>query len=161
MSGKKVIQILDEKEFIIETINITKEKLDSFEKLKNRVSSKIDIKNKKVQYYIVDDSGNRNLIVSNDNFKSYKNVQLYKVKITEPDNNIDDLSPDIFDLNSNINEELIKDIKESLQCWFCLKDIPINNYCFCPNTKCLKGMFKADRRRRGSIKMYMWKYLCC
>ena len=149
MSGKKVIQILDEKESIIETIDITKEKLDSFEKLKNIISSKINIKNKKVQYYIVDDSGKRNLIDSNNNYKNYRNVQLFKVKVTDHDNNTDDLIPGIFDLNSNINKELIKDIKESLECWFCLKDMPITNYCFCPNTKCLKGIHEECLKMIG------------
>ena len=139
MSGKITILILDENEIIIETITIKKGMINSFEQLKKLIQSKIDIKDQIVEYYIVDDLGNRNLINSNYAFINYKNADIYKVKIISK-NIKDDLSLSIFDLNTTIDKEITNDVKESLICWICLKDITNSKPFFCPNINCLKGV---------------------
>ena len=83
MSENKIIQIFNEKEQIIESIDITDKKLDSFELLKRFVSSKLDVKNKKLEYFIVDYFGNKIPINSENEYKNNKNIHLFKIKITD------------------------------------------------------------------------------
>ena len=140
MSEKITIQIINEKESIIDSFETIKENVDSYEKLKKLISSKIENKNQKIEYYSVDNIGNKELVKSQEQFINYQKFFSLKVKLISSDNIKNDISLNIFDLNQNIDKEIINNIKDSLKCWICLKETPIEKPFFCPNPKCLKGI---------------------
>ena len=92
MSEKKIIQILNENGSIIESIDITDLKLDNFGSLKKFISSKINLENEKFECYLIDDLGNKILVDSENEYKKYKNIHLYKIKL------IDELTLSKFNL---------------------------------------------------------------
>ena len=143
MSEKKTIQILNDKELIIESIDITNKKLDNFESLKRLISTLFNLKNKKLEYFIINDLGNKIIINSENEYNNYKNNHLYKIKIVDSnDKKNEDLKLEVFSLDSVDENEIPNNINESLKCWFCLKDSPIEKPFFCPNRNCLKGVHK-------------------
>ena len=146
---------MDEKESIIDSIETFKENIDNFEKLKLFVSSKIKIKNQKIEYYSVDNDENQELINSEEQFKNYDKIFLFKVKLISSDNISDDSSLSIFDLNNVMDKEITNNIKDSLKCWICLKETPIGNPFFCPNQKCLKGIHEDCLREKEKTEDFI------
>ena len=141
MSKKKTVQILNEKETIIDSVDITGKKLVKFQAFKNFISSKFNIKNKKLEYFIINENGNKVLINSEKEYKNYKNYNLYKVKIIDPKDQKDkDVAINKFNSNSIEENESINNGKESLKCWFCLKNYTIRKPFFCPNPNCFKAI---------------------
>ena len=148
MNKYVTIQIYNEKERIIHTIEESKAAINSFKELKKIISTKFDINNKIVDYYFIDEFGNKIRLDSENKLKYYKSINLYKVKII---NNklTNDLSLDVLDFNSIINKEVTNNVKDSLKCWICLNDAPIERPFFCPNSNCLKGIHEKCLKQRG------------
>ena len=169
MNEKINIKIIDEKESVLDIIEIKEQKINNLENLKRIISSKIDLKNKIVEYYINGDFGNKNLIKNEDDFLFYKNYHFYIVKISNSFNEINDLVSNIIGFNSNIDKNVINNVKNSLKCWICLNGSLIEKPFFCPNQNCLKGVHENCIKKRGEnednfkcicgniYKIYDWK----
>ena len=148
MTDKATIEIINEKDDILESIETTKSKINTFDKLKEIISSKFDVTYKTVEYYIIDDNGQKIQINNNKNYKQFKNIHLYKIKIIETCLPEEDFSLKVFEINNNFDKEKAINVKDSLRCWICLGDSAIENPFFCPNIKCLKGVHEECLKQR-------------
>ena len=151
MVGQIIIQILDENESIIDTIQVKNTKINDFESLKNIVNKKLNLQNNKVEYYKINDYGDSILINSEDYYQSYQDISLFKIKIIDSNTEIDELSLSAFGINPNIKTEITNNLHDSLKCWICLKDTIINKPFFCPNPNCLKGVHEECLQKASNI----------
>ena len=155
---KITIQILNENESVLNSIDTNSSDLRNFSALQNLIKSHINTTNKKIEYFCTDYLGRLKPIQNSIDFFRNLGANLYKIKLSPlitSNNTKEEISLNLFDISQKFTNETANNIKDSLKCWICLKDSLIEKPFFCLNPDCFKGVHEQclkSNGHRGTIR---------